>query len=60
MQEAVDEIAALVARLRVPGFDAGVPSLELEGALTAAQAAALSAARGRRARSSCAIRRRSR
>lgn len=44
MQEAVDEVAALVARLRVPGFDAGLPSIELEGALTATQAASLVAA----------------
>ncbi|MFZ0030845.1 MAG: hypothetical protein WBE79_12195 [Candidatus Cybelea sp.] len=44
MQEAVDEIAALVARLRVPRFDAGVASIDLEGALTAAQAASLLAA----------------
>jgi hypothetical protein len=41
MQEAVDEIAALVARLHTPRFDAGVPSIEIEGALTAAQAASL-------------------
>jgi hypothetical protein len=44
MQEAVDEVAALVARLRVPGFEAGLPSIELEGALTATQAASLVAA----------------
>ena len=45
MQEAVDEIAALVARLRVPRFDPRVPSIELDGALTAAQAASFMAAR---------------
>jgi hypothetical protein len=45
MQEAVDEIAALVARLRVPRFDAAEPAVQLDGALTASHAAALIAAR---------------
>lgn len=44
MQEAVDEIAALVARLRVAAFDPHAPALHVEGALTAARAAALLAA----------------
>jgi hypothetical protein len=39
MQEAVDEIAALVARLCVPAADASQPVVELDGALTAAAAA---------------------
>ncbi len=43
--EAVDEIATLVARLRVARFDPAAPALFLEGALTASDAAALIAAR---------------
>jgi hypothetical protein len=39
--EAVDEIAALVQRLRVPRFDAREPYLRIDGALTAPIAAAL-------------------
>ncbi len=42
--EAVDEVAGLAARLSVPRFDAGAPALEVEGALTAAQAARFLAA----------------
>ena len=48
MQEAVDEIAALVARLRVPRFDSHAPAIELEGALTPSQAASFMAAHERR------------
>ncbi len=44
MQEGVDEIAALVARLRVPRFNEAEPAIHLEGALTASQAAAFIAA----------------
>ena len=39
IEEAVDETAALVARLRVPRLDAQAPVIELQGALTASQAA---------------------
>lgn len=42
--EAVDEVAGLAARLAIPRFDAGAPALEIEGALTAAQAARFLAA----------------
>ena len=45
MQEVVDEIASLVERLRTPPYDADEPALHLEGALTAASAAGLIAAR---------------
>jgi len=45
MREAVDEIAALVERLRVPLYDAREPAIEVDGALTAAGAAAFIAAR---------------
>jgi hypothetical protein len=45
MQEAVDDIAALVARLRVPRFDSDEPAIEVEGALTATLAASFIAAR---------------
>jgi hypothetical protein len=45
VQEAVEETAALVARLRVPRFDVHLPAIQIEGALTAAQAAAFIAAR---------------
>jgi hypothetical protein len=44
-EEAVAEAAALVARLRVPAFDPAESAIEISGALTAADAAAL-AARG--------------
>jgi hypothetical protein len=44
VQEAVEEAAALVARLRVPRFDDDAPAVDVEGALTAAQAAAFIAA----------------
>ncbi len=39
-EEAVAEAAALVARLSVPAFDPGASSIEIDGALTAAAAAA--------------------
>jgi hypothetical protein len=45
MQEAVDEVAALVARLRVPQFESSADAIQLEGALTASQAAAFLSAR---------------
>jgi hypothetical protein len=45
MQEAVDEVAALVARLRVPQFDPRVPALHVDGALTPPAVAALMAGR---------------
>lgn len=45
MQEAVDEIAGLTARLRVAPFDPQAPAIHVEGALTAAGAAELIAAR---------------
>ncbi len=45
MDEAVDDAAALVARLRVARFDSHKAAIELHGALTAAQAARLIAAR---------------
>ncbi len=48
MQEAVDEIGALVARLRVPVLDEAVPAIELDGALTASQTAAFLGAREQR------------
>lgn len=48
MHEAVDDAAALVARLRVPGFDPAAPAVELAGALTAAQAAEFLSSRERR------------
>jgi hypothetical protein len=38
MEEAVAEIAALVARLRAPAFDPNAPAIHLEGALTPAAA----------------------
>jgi len=40
MEHAVDDVAALVARLRLPLVDAGEESLRVAGALTAADAAA--------------------
>lgn len=43
--EAVDGIAALVARLRVPAFDPAQPFVRVDGALTPAKSAALIAAR---------------
>lgn len=48
MAEAVDEAAALVARLRVAPFDPDEPAIHLDGALTDAQAAAFVAAGERR------------
>lgn len=45
MQEAVDDVAALVARLRVPQFDSQAPAIELEGALTPSKVASFIAAR---------------
>jgi len=42
--EAVDEVAGLAVRLAIPRFDDGAPALEIEGALTAAQAARFLAA----------------
>ena len=44
IEEAVDEAAALVARLSVPRLDAQAPVIELQGALTASQAAQFIAA----------------
>lgn len=41
MEEAVDDIRALAARLRVPGADKNVPQVRIDGALTAADAARL-------------------
>jgi hypothetical protein len=41
MPEAVDEIAALVARLRTPGVDPQAPAIYIDGALMAARVAAL-------------------
>ncbi|MBV9719804.1 MAG: hypothetical protein JOZ77_10815 [Candidatus Eremiobacteraeota bacterium] len=48
MQEAVDEVAALVTRLSVPRADPHAPAIEIQGALTSAQAVALLAAGERR------------
>jgi len=48
MQEAVDEVAALAARLRVPAVDPAAAAIDLDGALTAAQAASFMAAREER------------
>lgn len=48
MEEAVDDVRALAARLRIPAFDPARPALHLEGALTAARAAELAAAQERR------------
>lgn len=48
MPEAVDEIAALVARLRVAAYDPDEPAIHVQGALTAAAAAEFIAARERR------------
>lgn len=45
LHEAVEDIAALVARLRVAPFDSSAPAIHVEGALSAAQAAAFIAAR---------------
>ncbi|HET6276642.1 MAG TPA: hypothetical protein VFE16_12000 [Candidatus Cybelea sp.] len=45
MQEAVDDAAALVARLRVPQVDPTAPAIDVTGALTAAHAATFLAAR---------------
>jgi hypothetical protein len=44
-QEALDDVVALVARLRVPRFDANSPAIQLDGALTSATAASLFARR---------------
>ena len=41
MQEAVDEIDALVRRLRVPAYDPELESVRIDGALTATRAAEL-------------------
>ncbi|MGA7357180.1 MAG: DUF1611 domain-containing protein [Candidatus Cybelea sp.] len=41
MPEAVDEIAALVARLRTPAFDPQAPAIHIDGALLAGRVAAL-------------------
>jgi hypothetical protein len=48
VEEAVDDIRALVARLGVPAFDADKPHVRIDGALTAADAAALVAKREER------------
>jgi len=48
VDEAADEVAALVTRLAVPALDASAASIEIEGALTTAQAAAFVAADERR------------
>lgn len=40
IDEAVDEVAALVARLAVPSFDPSAESIEVKGALTTGEAAA--------------------
>jgi hypothetical protein len=47
LQEAVIDFASLVARLQIPAFDPAIPAIELAGALSAAEAAAL-IARGER------------
>lgn len=46
-REAVDDVGALVARLRVPRFDEGRPAIFVDGALTPARAARYIAARER-------------
>jgi hypothetical protein len=48
LERAVDDLRALVARLRIPRFDAARPALRIAGALTAADAAELIAAGERR------------
>lgn len=48
MEEAVDDVRALTARLRVPGVDESAPILRVNGALTAADAARLAAQREER------------
>lgn len=48
MQEAVEAVQALVARLRVPAFDSQEPYVRVEGALTASLAARFIAAREER------------
>lgn len=48
MQEAVEDVAALVERLRTPCFDSKAPAIHLEGALTAAEAASFMTAREER------------
>jgi hypothetical protein len=48
MEDAVDDIRALVLRLGVPAFDPHKPALKIEGALTAARAARLAAVREER------------
>jgi len=48
MREAVDDLAALVERLRTPLFDSTAPAIHLEGALTAAEAASFISAREER------------
>lgn len=45
MEEAVDDVRALTVRLGVPAVDRAKPFVRIEGALTAAQAAHLAAAR---------------
>ncbi len=45
MQEAVDEIGALVRRLSIPRFDPNAAAIEIEGALTPGRAAAFLAER---------------
>lgn len=44
MEEAVDETAALIARLRVPQLDSQAPAIQVHGALTVSEAAAFIAA----------------
>lgn len=48
MEEAVDDVRALCARLRVPAYDPAQPAVRVEGALTAARAAQFVAAQERR------------
>jgi hypothetical protein len=48
MEEAVDDIRALAARLRIPGADRDAPLLRIDGALTASEAARLAAQREER------------
>lgn len=43
MEEAVDDVHAVAARLRIPGADPDAPMLRIDGALTAAGAARLAA-----------------
>lgn len=48
MEEAVDDVRALAARLRIPRFDESKPFTRVDGALTAAGAAAFAARREER------------